>query len=155
VKRLLTSLCFLIVAAGCESISAPLPPSQVLGADGQVATANLAGQVSQLTADGAMPVEGALVELLQSTDPAIVSTSPAAAHKNARPADWFVVMSTVTGIEGRYAFSGVTLGTYVIHVSKGGFSVYDSGQFQLTGDLDLNAELKADENGSPSRARRR
>jgi acyl-CoA synthetase (AMP-forming)/AMP-acid ligase II len=57
--------------------------------------------------------------------------------------------------DGWYQFNGVAFGQYSIRVSKAGFTLYDSGEFQVSSDLNLDAELKAEENGSPSRARRR
>jgi protocatechuate 3,4-dioxygenase beta subunit len=149
-KRLLTSLCFLVLATGCGQNTPFEIPNLPSDLPVPATTANLAGTVSQMTPDGAMPVEGALVELLQNTD-----SSVARAHKASRPSESFVLLTTVTNSDGRYEFTGLGFGTYSIHVSKAGFSLYDSGEFQLTGDLNLNADLKAEEEGSPSRTRAR
>ena len=148
-KRLLTSLCFLILATGCGKLDNPLTPlvdNPISGSDG---TASLAGFVRQMTVDGAMPVEGALVELLKNSDVAIAKN----ARKAARPSDSSLVTQAVTDADGRFQFNGIAFGTYTIRVTKSGFVVYDSGEIQISGDAELDAELKADENGNPSRKR--
>src|SRR6187402_1277427 len=105
-KRLLASLGFLILATGCDQNS-PIVPSPVPFDEPppQVA-ASLTGVVTLMTVDGAVPVEGALVELLQNGE-SVMSVKPGKTRTASRKADYQVVLSTFTDADGRYSFEGV------------------------------------------------
>ena len=146
-KRLLTSLGFLILAAGCEN-SNFLPkggPSPI--PDPIPVTASVLGVVTQMTADGAVPIEGALVELLQNGE-SVMSV------KAGRKADYQVVGATFTDAAGHYSFEGIGYGTYALRISKDGSMLFSSDEFQLAGDTEIDAELNLEDNGAPSRLRR-
>jgi hypothetical protein len=151
-KRLLASLGFLILATGCDQNS-PIVPSPVPFDEPppQVA-ASLTGVVSLMTVDGAVPVEGALVELLQNGE-SVMSVKPGKATAG-RKADYQVVLSTFTDADGRYSFDGVGYGTYALRISKDGSMLFSSDEFQLAGDTEIDAELNLEDNGAPSRLRR-
>ena len=150
-KRLLASFGFLILAAGCDQTNGILPlPSPLPSQD----VASLTGVVTLMTVDGAVPVEGALVELLQNGDPSVMSVKPGKTRSAGRKADYQVVLATYTDADGRYSFEGVGFGTYALRISKDGNTWFSSEEFQLAGDTEIDAELNLEDNGAPSRLRR-
>jgi hypothetical protein len=152
-KRLLASLGFLILATGCDKAgSTLLPPTTP--SDPLPVVASLTGVVTLMTVDGAVPVEGALVELLQNADPGVMSTKPGKARTAGHKADFQVVVSTFTDADGRYSFAEVGYGTYALRISKDGSMLFSSDEFQLAGDTEIDAELNLEDNGAPSRLRR-
>jgi hypothetical protein len=154
-KRLLASLGFLILATGCDSFTPPVVPTPPQGDPAPtVETAFISGVVSLMTADGAVPVEGAIVELLANTDPALMRTNPAKGRTAGRKAEFQVVVSTVTDADGWYSFSGIGYGTYALRISKDGATLFSSEEFQVSGDTQMDAELHLEDNGAPSRLRR-
>jgi len=151
-KRLLASLGFLILATGCDKLNSPLVPTPPQGDAPTQEAASLTGVVSLMTVDGAVPVEGALVELLQNGE-SVMSVKPGKATAG-RKADYQVVLSTFTDADGRYSFDGVGYGTYALRISKDGSMLFSSDEFQLAGDTEIDAELNLEDNGAPSRLRR-
>jgi len=148
-KQLLTALAVLTLATACGNNPAepsgsspfqdpPVTPSAV----------TLSGFVRQTTADGAVPVEGATVELMVNT------LSAARAHQTARPSDLIVVLTTATDASGHYEFAGIGAGTYALRITKSGFNVFESGEFSFYGDTQYDAELTLDPNAATERAGR-
>jgi protocatechuate 3,4-dioxygenase beta subunit len=150
-KRLLASLGFLILATGCDKNSPFVPQTVPTPVPSQ---ASLTGVVTLMTVDGAMPVEGALVELLQNGDPSVMSVKPGKTRSAGRKVDYQVVLATYTDADGRYSFEGVGFGTYALRISKDGNTWFSSEEFQLAGDTEIDAELNLEDNGAPSRLRR-
>jgi len=152
-KQLLTALAVLTLTAACSST--PTGPSVTTpGGDLPNLSANavtLSGFVSQMTADGAVPVEGATVDLAQDVQSGM---APAHARTAARPADSTVLMTTWTDASGHYEFAGISAGTYSLRITKAGFAPYDSGEFSFSGDTEVDAQLTLDPNASTERARR-
>jgi len=141
---MMTSLLFLVMAAGCEQFTGKsyTGPSNV-DTNGN---GTLTGMVAQATAEGFAPVEGAIVELLLDDSQAMARSS----KSNARPSDAVVVTSTMTNIEGRFEIANVAYGTYSIRVTKDGFLPFYSGNFQFATDSAVNAELAADPTTPPT-----
>jgi len=153
-KRLLASLGFLILATGCDKLNSPVVPSPQDEPPPQQEAASLTGVVTLMTVDGALPIEGALVELLQNNEPAVMLAKPGQARTAGRKAEYQVVFSTFTDADGRYSFAGVGYGTYALRISKDGNMLFSSDEFQLAGDTEIDAELNLEDNGAPSRVRR-
>jgi len=153
-KRLLTSLGFLILATGCDKLDSPLVPTPPQVEAPQQETASLTGVVTLMTVDGAVPVEGALVELLQNSDSSVMSVKAGGARTAGRKADYQVVFSAFTDADGHYSFSGVGYGTYALRISKDGSMLFSSDEFQVAGDTEIDAEVNLEDNGTPSRLRR-
>jgi len=153
-KRLLASLGFLILATGCDKAGSNLLPQTGPSDPIPAEAASLTGVVTLMTVDGAVPIEGALVELLQNDEPAVMSAKAAQPRTAGRKAEYQVVFSTFTGADGRYSFAGVGYGTYALRISKDGSMLFSSDEFQLAGDTEIDAELNLEDNGAPSRVRR-
>jgi len=141
---MMTSLLFLVLAAGCEQFSGKsyTGPSNV-DTNG---LATLTGMVAQATAEGFAPVEGAIVELLLDDSQNVARSS----KSSARPADAVVITSTMTGVDGRFEIPNVAFGNYSMRVTKEGFLPYYTGNFQFSSDLAMNAELAADPTTPPT-----
>jgi hypothetical protein len=151
-KQLLTALAVLTLATACSNNPAgPSGPPQIDEPNVSTTAVVLSGLVFQTTADGTVPVEGALVELMQNTQS---SMAPARAHKASRPNDSVVVLTTTTDASGHYEFAGIGAGTYSVRITKAGFNIYESGEFSFSGDTQYDAELTLDPNAATERARR-
>jgi hypothetical protein len=125
-KTLLSLIVVSALAVGCGP--SPIRPTNVIRdpapSPPAANTFGLSGSVTESTADGVRPVEGATIGVED---------------------DFGNYVSASTGTDGRYTVQGLSAGTWQLSVSKEGYDTMIM-TIELTGEMALDVEIRSSSN---------